>query len=91
MVRSVGAGVFFGEVVEQNLSERWCIIKNARRVWYWEGAASISQLAQLGTSLPHACKFPVAVDSITVLDVCEILDVTKHAKVSLESVPVWRC
>lgn len=90
MVRSTNAGVFFGEVVEQNLKEGWVKMKNARRVWYWDGAATLSQLATEGTSKPASCKFPAAVSEVTLLGVCEIIPCSKQAIESLISVKVWK-
>jgi hypothetical protein len=87
IVRTYSAGVFAGEVVARKAKE--VTIKNARRLWYWAGAASLSQLATDGTSKPDACKFPVAVSQIVVTEAIEILDVTPAARKSIESVPVW--
>ena len=88
MVRSVNAGVFFGEIAERK-SETCVVMRNARRVWYWMGPASLSQLAQEGTTNPEGCKFPTPVDEIEVIGVCEILSVSEKALESLNSVPVW--
>jgi len=87
IVRTYSAGVFAGIVQSRKGQE--VVMTNARRLWYWTGAASLSQLAQSGTSGPLACKFPEAVDRITVLEAIEILDVTPNARKSIESVPVW--
>lgn len=87
IVRTYSAGVFAGEIVSRKGQE--VVMKNARRIWYWEGAASLSQLAMEGTKLPHKCKFPVAVDRVELLNVIEILDVTPNARASIEGVPVW--
>jgi uncharacterized protein DUF6948 len=88
IVRTRSAGVFAGQVVERSGME--VKIKNARRLWYWAGAASLSQLAQSGTSKPKDCKFPEAVASILVTEAIEILDVTEAARASIEAVPIWR-
>ena len=66
-----------------------CTIRNARRLWYWQGAASLSQLAQRGTTKPDGCKFPVAVDAITVTEAIEILDVTPEAAATIDAVKPW--
>ncbi|MBR5776775.1 MAG: hypothetical protein IKY42_11075, partial [Bacteroidaceae bacterium] len=70
IVRSNGAGVFFGEV--EKIEGNTAYMKNARRLWSWTGAASLSQLAQEGTSTPGGCKFPIAVDEVIVFNVIEI-------------------
>lgn len=64
-------------------------IINARRLWYWSGAASLSQLAMDGVKNSEECKFPCEVDSITVMEAVEILKVTDAAKESIAEVPVW--
>ena len=87
IVRTYSAGVFAGYLEKRDGKE--VHLKVARRIWYWAGAASLSELAMLGTSKPQDCKFPCAVDSVILLGAIEILDVTEAAKKSLESVPIW--
>lgn len=87
IVRSSKAGVFAGEIVERIGSE--VHMRNARRIWYWDGASSLSQLAVDGPSRPENCKFPVAVPSVILLDVCEILAVTAVARIRIDAVPIW--
>jgi len=88
IVRTYSAGVFAGYIEYRKDQE--VVLREARRIWYWEGAATLSQLAQSGTSLPDKCKFPEPVDRITVLGAIEILDCTEQAKESIASVPVWK-
>ena len=87
VVRSGQAGVFAGELVSKNDHEVQLV--NARRLWYWSGAASLSQLAMEGVKNPGACKFAMPV-TVTVGGWCEILDTTPAARKSIEGVPVWR-
>lgn len=88
IVRTYSAGVFAGYI--ENREGKEVTIRNARRIWYWEGAASLSQLAVDGTCRPENCKFPTPVDRILVTEAIEILDVTEKARKSIESVPVWK-
>jgi len=88
IVRTHSAGVFAGEMESRSGQE--VVMLNARRLWYWAGAASLSQLATDGTSNPSACKFPCEVDRIELLQAIEILDVTEKAKESIKGVAVWR-
>lgn len=88
IVRTYSAGVFAGELESRNGKE--VVLKNARRLWYWDGAASLSQLAMEGTSKPENCKFPCEVDRIELLEAIEILDVTKQAQTSIKEVKVWK-
>ena len=88
IVRTYSAGVFAGNIVSRKGQE--VVLANARRIWRWEGSSSLSQLAQSGTSKPENCKFPEAVDEITLLQVIEILKCTKAGEASIKSVPVWK-
>lgn len=88
IVRSERAGVFAGMLVAKEGNE--VTLHQARRLWQWAGAASLSQLAQSGTSNPKGCKFPEPVDEVILLGVIEILTVTRAARALIESVPVWR-
>jgi hypothetical protein len=87
IVRTYSAGVFAGYLEKKEGKE--VVMRNVRRLWYWSGAASLSQLAVDGTNKPKECKFPVAVDRIELTEAIEILDVTKIAKKSIDGVAVW--
>lgn len=87
IVRTRSAGVFAGYLRERTGSE--VVLTNARRLWYWSGAASLSELAMSGVKRPNDCKFPVAVDRVVLLEVIEILDTTEAAQLSIAGVPVW--
>ena len=88
MVRSKSAGVFAGTVIKREGGE--VLLKNARRIWYWEGAATLSQLATEGTSKPKNCKFPPPVDEVLLFEVIEIIPITDAAVKSIAEVPEWR-
>ena len=88
IVRTYSAGVFAGYVESRNGQE--VVMRQSRRIWYWDGAASLSQLAVDGTSKPLNCKFPCAVDKVELLQVIEILECTEKAKKSIEGVAVWK-
>ena len=87
MVRTFSAGVFAGYIESRNGKE--AVLRNARRIWYWEGAASLSELATRGTSRPENCKFPVAVDKVILTEVIEIIPITAEAKASIDGVEIW--
>lgn len=88
IVRGKDSGVFFGNIKERNGQE--VTMTNVRRLWYWDGAASISQLAQEGTVNPSSCKFTVTVDEITVLDAIEIDKCTDEAIANIKAVAEWK-
>ena len=88
IVRGDRSGVFFGNIKERNGQE--VTMTNVRRLWYWDGAASISQLAQEGTVRPSNCKFTVTVDEILILDAIEIDKCSKKAITSIKEVAEWK-
>jgi len=88
IVRTYSAGVFAGTLESRKGQE--VVLSNARRLWYWKGAASLSQLAVDGVTCPLECKFPVAVPRVELLQASEILDVSAKAKKCIEGVPVWQ-
>lgn len=88
IVRTYSAGVFAG-FLESRVGQE-VVMRQARRIFYWDGAASLSQLAINGTTKPQNCKFPEAVDRVELLQAIEILDCTTAAKKSIESVGIWK-
>lgn len=91
IVRCKEAGVFFGKVVKTDLGNGGAVeMTNARRVWYWSGAASISQLAISGSSKPNDCKIPEAVPRITLAGCIEIIPCTAEAAKNLSAIKPWK-
>lgn len=88
IVRTYSAGVFAGILVLRVGQE--VTLKNARRLWYWSGAASLSQLAMEGVKNPKQCKFPCEVSEVVLTQVIEILLVTQKARKSIASVSIWK-
>ena len=88
IVRGDRSGVFFGTLVKREGGE--VELKDCRRLWYWDGAASISQLAVDGTVRPDNCKFTVPVGQIEILDAIEIIPCTDKAIKSIEEVSEWK-
>lgn len=88
IVRTYSAGVFAGTL--ESLEGKHAILLNARRLWYWSGAASLSQLAMEGVKRPDQCKFPVEVSRVELTEAIEIIDCTEAAKQSIAEVPVWQ-
>jgi hypothetical protein len=88
IVRSYAAGVFAGELESKEGKE--VVLRNARRLWYWDGAASLSQLAMEGVKKPENCKFPCEVDRVVITEACEILSLTQKAIKSIKGVSVWK-
>ena len=88
LVRADRAGVFYGTLAEKEGDE--VRLTNCRRLWYWSGAASISQIALEGVKNPGSCNFTVAVSEIVITGVIEIIPATEEAQKSIEAVKVWK-
>ena len=88
IVRGDRSGVFFGTLAGKEGTD--VKLTGCRRLWYWDGACSISQLAVDGTKDPECCKFTVTVDEICILDAIEIIPCTDKAIKSIEGVKEWK-
>ena len=85
IIRTYSAGVWFGEVVEKSGNE--VIVKNARRMWQWWAAESISLsgVALYGIK-PEKSKIAPAVESVW-LEAIELIPATAKAIESIEGAP----
>ena len=88
IVRCNRAGVFAGEIESREGQE--VKMKNVRRLWYWNGACSLSELAKSGTKEPDDCKFTLTVDEIELLEAIEIIKCTEEAEKSIKGVREWK-
>ena len=88
IVRTYSAGVFAANLVSRENKE--AKLANARRLWYWDGAASLSQLAVEGVTKPKTCKFSVPVPLQEVTEVIEVLYASAEAEANIKAVPEWR-
>ena len=87
IIRADRAGVFAGNIKERNGSE--VTMTHVRRLWYWAGAASLSQMAVDGVKYPENCQFTLEVPEMTILGVIEVLPCSAAAESSIRGVPVW--
>ena len=88
VIRTYSAGVHAGYLKSRDGKE--VTLTSARRLWYWKGAASLSQLAGDGTSNIEACKFPAAIAEITLTEAIEIIPCTEKAKSLIEGAKEWK-
>lgn len=88
VIRGDRSGVFAGILKEQKGRE--VILSDCRRLWYWNGACSISEIAKSGVIYPEDCKFTVIIDEIKLLDVIEIIPCTKEAEKCIREVKEWK-
>lgn len=88
IVRAKDAGVFFGKVIYRVHDE--VLMREVRRLWYWGGACSCSQLAVDGTKAPEECKFTVTVPEMEIIGVIEVIPCSEAAIKSIQAVDVWK-
>ena len=88
IVRCRNAGVHAGELVSRSGTE--VRLANSRRIWYWRGAASLSELAVYGAKDREACKFGVTLPAIDVLDACEIIACQPEGERMIREQAEWR-
>ena len=89
IIRTYSAGVHTGYLKERNGKE--VTLVNARRIWYWEGAFTLSEIAIRGVSKPENCKFSCFVPEIILTEAIEIIPCTEKARCIIEGVPVYEC
>jgi hypothetical protein len=88
IIRGNHSGVFAGNLESQEGQK--VVLSNCRRLWYWSGAASLSQVAMEGVKNPRECKFTVTVDSIAIMDAIEIIPTTAAAEANIKAVKEWK-
>ncbi len=88
IIRCDRSGVFFGTL--ESLEGQQAKISNVRNIWYWDGAASVMQLAAEGVKTPNGCKFTVTVSEIFVTDAIQIIPCTEQAINCIEAVKPWK-
>lgn len=88
VVRTTNAGVFFGKIKEKSAAE--VTMTDVRKIWHWEGACAVEQLAIYGTTRPSECKFTVIVPEMVIAEPIQIIPCTEKAVESLSRVAVWK-
>lgn len=92
LIRSYAAGVHFGFLKSEKFTEagKVVVLVNTRRAWYWDGAASLSQMAMEGVTKPQNCKFSVVVNENEIVNVIETIPLTEKAFDNLSKVDIWK-
>ena len=90
IIRCDRAGVFFAHVSEYDPQTATATLTDCRRLWYWDGAASISQIAMEGVKNPDNCNFTITVPEMIVGGVIELIPCTAAAEKSIDGVKVWK-
>ena len=88
IIRCAEAGVFFGHIAERRGGE--ADLTDVRRIHYWVGAASLSQMAMEGIKNHASSRITVTVPRMTVLGVIEVIPCTVEAAKNILEAPVWK-
>ena len=87
LVRTYSAGVHFGTVKSRDGKE--VVLTNARRLWQWSGACSLSQVAIDGVELSGS-KISVSVPEITLTDAIELIPMSTKASDAMMGAKSWQ-
>ena len=81
IIRTYSAGVHFGTLVSKKKKE--VVLKNARRIWYWEGAFTLSGIAEKGVA--NTSKISTVAPEILLTEAIEIIPCTEAAAANLRA------
>ena len=87
IVRSNMAGVFFG-LIEKINPDKSVLISNARKIYYWEGAYTMEDLADKGIDVKKS-KVTCEIESVLLSDYCQVIPLTDKALKILNNSPTW--
>lgn len=80
IVRTYSAGVHFGYLVKREGKE--VVLERSRRIWYWRGANTLSEIALHGVGSGSKIAEPV---SITLTEAIEVIECAPAGVKSLEA------
>lgn len=76
LIRTYSAGVHFGTLEE--MDGQMVRLSNARRLWSWNGALSLSEVAMKGIDIKNS-KISVPVDEIILTQAVEVIKVSEQS------------
>ena len=88
IVRATEAGVFFGKV--ESRTDREIIMTDVRKIFYWEGACAVEELAINGTKCPDECKLTVIVPRMIIANPIQIIPCSDRATDILSRIRIWK-
>jgi hypothetical protein len=83
VVRTYSAGVHIGEVLAKDGTN--VLLKDARRLWKWNGAFTLSEVAQAGISKAGS-RLAVAVPLIELTEAVELIPTSEAARAAFDLV-----
>ena len=87
LIRTYSAGVHFGTLDSRDGKE--VVLSNARRLYQWSGACSLSQVAMDGVDLANS-KISVIVPKITLTEAIEIIPMSETAARTMMEAKSWK-
>ena len=85
ILRTIKSGVHAGVLKSFDENTKNAELTDTRRIWYWEGAFTLSTVSQQGIT---GGNLPAAIPLIAVMDVIEIIPCSEGATTNLREFPV---
>ena len=89
ILRGYRSGVHAGELVERNHDGHF-VLRNARRIWQWKGAQTLSEVAVYGLSSDSKVAPVVERQEIAREDVSEIIHCCEAGRAAIVGAREWR-
>jgi hypothetical protein len=86
IVRSDRAGVFFGQIKQKKVNS--VVMINVRKIYYWDGAAAVEQIAIDGVN--DLSKLTVIVPEMEIERWIQIIPCSKNAVENLQAKKEWK-
>jgi hypothetical protein len=84
LIRTRSAGVHIGILDQYETGS--ALLKNSRRIWYWEGAFTLSAVASVGIQ-PASSKLSVRIPAMLVEEVIEVIPTSEKAQATFDASP----
>ena len=88
IVRAARAGVFFGKI--KKMDSNSVTMTDVRKLWYWDGASAVEQIALDGVRKPENCKFTVTVQEMEIMEPIQAIPCTSKAADIIKAVREWK-
>tara|TARA_Y100000310_G_scaffold338221_1_gene427274 strand:- start:2056 stop:2436 length:381 start_codon:yes stop_codon:yes gene_type:complete len=88
LVRDNRAGIHCGELVAMDLTAHTAVLRGARKVWHWRGAASCHGIAVRGVK--GGSKVGPVVERVESCDVIEVVAMSDEAADCIRGFEEWR-
>jgi hypothetical protein len=88
LVRTYSAGVHIGKLKDRDKDT--VLLVDTKRIWYWDGACSLSQLAKEGSKNIDNCKISVTLDENLIDSSIEIIKVSEGVRQQIYGAKEWK-